>query len=44
MVEYSCKIEKKVKARQSEIKIYREPTVTGREPGLKSIAGTRRKK
>ena len=31
MVEYSCKIEKKVKARQSEIKIYREPTVKGRK-------------
>ena len=44
MVEYSCKIEKKVKARQSEIKIYREPTVKGRKLGLKSTIWSRRKK
>ena len=27
MIEYGCKIKEKVKAMQSEIKIYREPTV-----------------
>ena len=37
MVEYGHKMEEKVKAMQSEIrKMYREPTVTGRKPGLKS--------
>ena len=37
MIEYGCKIEEKVKAMKSEIKnIYREPTVKGRKPGLKS--------
>ena len=44
MVEYGHKIEKKVKAMQSEIKIYREPTMMGRKPGLKSPIWTRRKK
>ena len=44
MVEYGHKIEKKVKAMQSEIKIYREPTMMGRKPGLKSMVWTRRKK
>ena len=40
MVEYGYKIEEKVKA----MKMYREPTVTGRKPGLKSMVWTRRKK
>ena len=31
MVEYSHKIEEEVKAMQSEIKTYREPTVKGRK-------------
>ena len=45
MVEYGCKIEEKVKTIQSEIKkIYREPTVKGRKPGLKSMIWSRRKK
>ena len=45
MVEYGCKMEEEVKAMQSEItKIYREPTVKGRKPGLKSIIWNRRKK
>ena len=45
MVEYGCKIEEKVKTIQSEIKkIYREPTVKGRKPGLKSMIWNRRKK
>ena len=46
MVEYSCKIEERVKAMKSEIKrkIYREPMVKGRKPGLKSMVWTRRKK
>ena len=44
LVEYGCKIGGKVKAMKSEIKIYREPTVMGREPGLKSTVCTRRKK
>ena len=38
MTEYRCKIEEEVKAMQSEIKKnYREPTVMGRKPGLKSM-------
>ena len=44
LVEYGCKIGGKVKAMKSEIKIYREPTVMGREPGLKSMIWNRRKK
>ena len=44
MTEYGCKIEEEVKAMQSEIKIYREPTVKGRKPGLKSMIWNRRKK
>ena len=45
MVEYGDKIEEKVKAMESEIrKMYREPTVKGRKPGLKSTVWTRRKK
>ena len=44
MTEYGCKIEEEVKAMQSEIKIYREPTMMGRKPGLKSMVWTRRKK
>ena len=31
MVEYGCKMEEKVKAMQSEIKINRDPTVKGRK-------------
>ena len=44
MVEYGCKIEEKVKAIKSEKNIYREPTVKGRKPALKSMICTRRKK
>ena len=44
MVEYGCKMEEKVKAMQSEIKIDREPPVKGRKPGLKSMIWTKRKK
>ena len=40
LVEYGCKIGGKVKAMKSEIKIYREPTVTGRKAGLKSTIWT----
>ena len=37
IVEYGCKIEGKVKPMKREIrKIYREKTVKGRKPGLKS--------
>ena len=36
MIEYRCKIEEKVKAMQSEIKVYREPILKGRKPRLKS--------
>ena len=40
MAEYGHKIEEEVKAMKSEInKIYREPTVKGRKPGLKSMFG-----
>ena len=44
MIEYGCKIEEEVKAMQSEIKIYREPTVMERRQGLKSLVWSRRKK
>ena len=44
LVEYGCKGEEEVKAMQSEIKIYREPTVKGRKLGLKSTIWSRRKK
>ena len=44
MVEYGHKMEEKVKAMQSEIKIYREPTVMGRKLGLKSMIWSRGKK
>ena len=45
MVEYGHSIEEKVKAMQNKIKKkYREPTVKGRKPGLKSTVWTRRKK
>ena len=43
MFQYGCKI-KEVKAMQSEIQIYKEPTLKGRKPGLKSIIWNRRKK
>ena len=42
MAEYHHKIEEKVKAMKSEM--YREPTVKGRKPGLKSTVWTRRYK
>ena len=45
MVEYGCKIQKKVKAMKSEIKEnVQEPTVKGRKLGFKSTIWTRRKK
>ena len=45
MVEYGHKIEEKVKAMQSVIKeMYREPTVKGMNPGLKSMIWNKRKK
>ena len=45
MVEYGHKIEEKVKAMKSEIKEkYRDPTVTRRKLGLKSMVWTKRKK
>ena len=44
MVEYGCKIEETVKDTKSEIKkIYRESTVKGRKPGLKSMIWRRKK-
>ena len=44
-IEYRCKIEKELKAMQSEIKkyIYRESRVKGRKPGPKSMIWTRGK-
>ena len=45
MIEYCHKVEEEVETMQSERKqIYREPTVKGRKPGLKSTIWTRRKK
>ena len=44
LVKYGCQLEEKVKAMKSEIKMHREPTVTGRKLGLNSTIWTRRKK
>ena len=45
MIAYGHKIEEKMKDMKSEIrKMYREPTVTGRKLGLKSMVWSRRKK
>ena len=45
MIEYGHKIEEEMKTMQCKIKkMYREPTVMGRKPGLKSMVWTRRKK
>ena len=44
IIEYGHKIKGEVKAIRNKIKIYREPTVKGRKPGLKSTIWTRRKK
>ena len=45
LVELSHKIKEETKPTQSEKrKMYREPTVKGRKPGLKSMVWTRRKK
>ena len=42
--QHGPKIEEEGKAMQSEIKIYRESTVKGRKPGLKSTVWNRNKK
>ena len=45
MVEFGHKLDEKMKAMLSEIKEkYRDPTVTRRKLGLKSMVWTRRKK
>ena len=44
LVEYGCKIEGKVKGMKNEIKMYREPTVTGRKLGLTLLIWNRGKK
>ena len=45
MTEFSHKIRKEMKVIQSEInKIFREPTVKGRKPGLKSMIWRGKKK
>ena len=44
MTELGSKIKEEMKAIQSKIKIYREPTVLGRKPGLKSMIWNKRKK
>ena len=44
MVEYGLQTEEEVKAMQSEIKIYRKPTVKGRDTVLKSTVWSKRKK
>ena len=44
ITEYEHKIKEELKAIQSEIKIYREPTVKGRKLGFKSTIWSRRKK
>ena len=44
IIEYGHKIKGEVKAIRNKIKIYREPTVKGRKPGLKSTIWNKRKK
>ena len=47
MVEYVCKMEKKVKKSKGYAKcreMYKEPTEKGRKPGLKSTIWNKRKK
>ena len=45
LVEYGCKTEEKVKLCKVKYrKMYREPTVMGKMPGLKQMIWTRRKK
>ena len=45
LVEFGRKLDEKMKAMLSEImEMYREPTVMGRKPGLKSTVWTRRNK
>ena len=44
IIQYSHKIKEEMKFTQSEIKIYREPTVKGRKPGFKSTIWSTRKK
>ena len=44
MIEFGHKIKEEVKAIQSEIKIFREPTVKGRKLGFKSTIWNKRKK
>ena len=45
LAEYGSKLDEKVKAMKVKYrKMYREPTVTGRKPGLKSMVCSRRKK
>ena len=43
LIEFGHRIEEEEKAMQSEIKIYREPTMKGRKLGLKSAIWSRRK-
>ena len=44
LIEFGHRIEEEEKAMQSEIKIYREPTMKGRKLGLKSMIWNKRKK
>ena len=45
LVEFGRKLDEKIKAVLRETKeVYREPTVKGRKPGLKSMVYSRRKK
>ena len=44
ITEYGHKIKEEVKAKQSEIKIFREPIVKGKKPGFKSTIWNKRKK
>ena len=44
LIEVGQKIKKQMKDKQNKIKIFREPTVTRRKPGLKAMIWNKRKK
>ena len=44
LIEFGLKMKEQMKNTQNESKIFREPTVTGRKPGLKATIWNKRKK
>ena len=44
LIEFGLKMKEQMKNTQNESKIFREPTVTGRKPGLRATIWNKRKK